>query len=358
MNGRRDRKPIRAHCIGDPHISDRHIALSKEAVDGTLKLVDKKRDADIIVVMGDTLDRHNSVKLTLQDMAIRWIKELSKRKPTFVLIGNHDLPHESQYLSDVHPFIGLEDWKTPIEVNGATTHKQRLYIVSKPMIKTIKGNNVLFMPYTPPGKFTSTIEEALKFFHSQGFVGHIQNVRDIDMVFAHQEFKGSAYGPLLSVKGDEWPENYPMVVSGHIHTRELLKKNILYTGSLYPVTVSESNDKGVVTLEYDSIGKILEYKTTRVVMEHKRIIKIKASSQDSIAEMVTLDRKGAKYIVEGTSDEIATVKAKVRGMNLSIAYNVHPVRQESTLIQGYDEILRKKVTDKVMISLLEEIVAH
>lgn len=341
-------KKIKFYAIGDPHIAKRHLSLSEEAITGTLKMVNKNPNVDFVVIMGDILDTHNSIQLTQQRMAINWIMKLAEKVLTIVLIGNHDRPSNKDFFSDIHPFMGIDDIP------------KKLYIVNKPKAIHVSGKNVLFMPYVPPGHFIEGFDTCLKKMHEAGKWKGISSIKDFAMVFAHQEFKGAPYGPLTSVKGDDWPKDYPLVISGHIHSRMWLQENVFYTGSLYAITISETNDKGVIVGDYDIDTKKLEYRTTRVVMSQKNIMTIDANNESGVMEMLNLDRENTKYIIKGTSHEIAAIKNKVYGKKLNIAYDIRPstpTTYNSTKSIDYDSILRSKPIDQDMKQLLEEIMA-
>lgn len=337
-------KILRFHAIGDPHISKRHISLSNEAIENSIKFISKKRDIHFIIIMGDILDQHDDAKLTLQRKAIDWVKRLCEIKMTVVLIGNHDRPNNQDSFSEIHPFMGLED------VPG------KLYIVNKPKAVTMMGENILFMPYVPRGSFISRFNEYMNAMHMAGKWSKIRGIKDFPLIFAHQEFKGACYGPVLSTKGDEWPLDHGMVVSGHIHTRTRLQENIYYTGSLYPVTIAESNDKGIITCSYNFLTKKLDTVVTRMVLSQKKIYRIEAKDESSIIEMVSLDREHTKYVISGSAEEVAKVKSQTQGKNLNISYNVEPSKPSPELLNlTYDSILRSMVKDPSVLGLLEEI---
>ena len=75
----------------------------------------------------------------------------------------------------------------------------------------------LFVPYVPPGRFVEALETYKNI-----------NWKDVDCIFAHQEFYGCKMGAILSEEGDKWESKWPLVVSGHIHSRQWINKNIYY----------------------------------------------------------------------------------------------------------------------------------
>lgn len=334
---------IKFIAIGDPHIADRHMEMTIEALEGAYKVVEKRKDVDFVVVMGDVFDRHNNLKMEHMKIGFDWLQKLAKIKNTFVLIGNHDRVNNRDFLSDIHPFMGM--------------NVENLYIVSRPTIMNMKkiGRSVMFVPYVPPGRFMEAINGYIDTKRKKEPGYHIRSVRDVDLIFAHQEFYDSPCGPVKSIKGDKWDLSYPMVISGHIHSRIRLQENILYTGSLYPITISESNDKGVLVGTYDCRTKNLDAGVTRVVTSTKEILRINASDNDGVTEMVALDRKNTKYIVQGTADEVASIKEKCRGKKLNVVYDVRPI-MISMKDESFDEILSHLVTDSELKLLLAEIV--
>lgn len=352
-------KSIRFHAIGDPHIAKRHLNLSMEAINGTIKLLEKRPDVDLVVIMGDILDNHDDAKLTFQRIAIDWINKLvataeeqekkNDRKIVIaVLIGNHDRPNNQDCFSDIHPFMGIQDIPN------------RLYIVNKPKAVSINGTKVLFMPYLPPGKFQEGFNAYLEAVHKIGKWMNIKSIKDFPLIFAHQEFEGAVYGPTCSSKGDKWPKDFPLVISGHIHTRAWLQDNIFYTGSLYPITMAESNDKGVICGEFFPDTKKMEYKTVRVVVSQKNVIHLTADDQDGIREMICLDRENTKYVLECTATERASILEKIGEKKLNIAFDIRvkdPTNINPSLYQSYDEILRNEVQDEEQKKLLEEIMS-
>ena len=56
-------------------------------------------------------------------------------------------------------------------------------------------------------------------------------------------------GAIESKHGDVWEDNLPMVISGHIHDRDLLQSNILYVGAPYQTSFGDSANKTVEIIE-------------------------------------------------------------------------------------------------------------
>jgi len=170
---------------------------------------------------------------------------------TYLIIGNHDRPDNSNYLTEDHAFNAFKS------VVGIT-------IVDKGLVETINGFNLAFVPYVPPGKFRDAYEQ-------------IVGKTSIDMVFAHQEFRGCKLNELTGTTssiGDVWSLEMPPVISGHIHNKHILG-NVFYVGTPVQENRSENPDKGIhlITLkeidESDGIEDIEEGKSKKEKEENK-----------------------------------------------------------------------------------------
>lgn len=216
---------MKALIIGDPHFREGFVTDMEIFIDGVLDVVDSQRgDLDMIVVLGDVMDRHGILHQKPFHQACRFLIELSKRLPTYCLIGNHDFDIPSKYLPENHPFRVMTWTKIP-----------NLTIVDKPL----RVGNIAFIPYVPPGMFSKALSEI--------------NVDNLGLIFAHQEFLGCKIGRLISEVGDPWPmENFgqhPFVVSGHIHDYQMHGENIMYTGTPIQVNYGESEKRGICKLD-------------------------------------------------------------------------------------------------------------
>jgi DNA repair exonuclease SbcCD nuclease subunit len=208
-------------AIGDPHFKTSNTAQSMQLVhdvDGFLA----RFHPEWLVILGDILHDHSKADLRPLRHATDWLKGVSKKIRTFVLIGNHDRLNNSDFLSDYHPFPGLEGWPN-------------LEIICK--TKLIDG--ILFVPYVKDGRFQEAIETILPY-------GEVPN--KVEMGFAHQEIQGAPLGFKTSMISEAWPANYPLIVSGHIHTACTVGKNWVYSGSAFSHDTGELDKKSVVFL--------------------------------------------------------------------------------------------------------------
>lgn len=220
--------------VGDTHFRKDNFLAQEELIE---KCVEAARNVSpsIIILLGDTLDTHETMKNAPWKQATRFIEELSQIAPVYVLIGNHDYINQTQFLTDEHFFNPLKKWPNVV-------------IVDTPMMLTFGDRTIVLCPYTPPGRFVEALDTL-----GEGW-------RLADCIFAHQEFYGSPYGSDSSEKGDEWSEDDPVVVSGHIHTPSRIGTNIFYPGSSIQVASNEDPDKRVWLITFDGDPDDLEIK--------------------------------------------------------------------------------------------------
>lgn len=226
--------------IGDPHFRTKCFQEGEELIEKCVEVI-KSLSPTIVVLLGDVLDTHEVVRNTPWKQACRFIEEISLIAPIYVLMGNHDLINQSQFLTDNHFFNPLKKWPN-------------VTIVDKPiMVKVGYGRpvNVVMCPYTPPGRFIEALDTLIDDL-SETSIPIPVGWQTADCIFAHQEFKGVVYGGRESEKGDFWDENFPPVISGHIHTSCQIGKNVFYPGSSIQVASDENPDKHVWNVTFDS----------------------------------------------------------------------------------------------------------
>lgn len=217
-------------CIGDLHIQKRNTLIFNQF---QIKLLDylrrKENTVDLIVVLGDVLHTMNIINTQCMNVAINFFKELDEIGiKIIVLIGNHDFIGPNEYLSTNH-------WMNAL----SAFNPKNITVVDKVHTIPISGNkkgNLVFIPYVSPGRFNETVE------------GHLDNCK---YIFCHQEFKGVVYefGNVVSENGDVFEDNRIQVISGHIHKKQWLGKNIYYVGTPYQTRFNEDANKTVALID-------------------------------------------------------------------------------------------------------------
>ena len=142
---------------------------------------------------------------------------MSKITLTYVLVGNHDLINNQQFLTQNHWMNAMKDWPNVKIADDVIDYKSQF----------------LFCPYVPPGRF---IEAISKF----------ENWKDYKAIFCHQEFYGCKMGAIISSDGDKWDKLYPDIIAGHIHSNQTID-NVYYPGSSMQHAFGES-EKNIIPL--------------------------------------------------------------------------------------------------------------
>jgi DNA repair exonuclease SbcCD nuclease subunit len=116
----------------------------------------------------------------------------------------------------------------------------RIKIVDKAVSISHDSLKFTLVPYVAPGRFVEAMEES-----------GVKDWRESRVIFAHQEFKGCKMGAIVSEHGDEWPEDAPIVVSGHIHDNQRPQENIYYPGAPIQHSYGDAGDNVVVLIKVD-----------------------------------------------------------------------------------------------------------
>ena len=275
--------------IGDPHFKvsavPEHDKMCRSIIENA-----KNRKIDFIVILGDILDRFETIHVSPLTRSIKFIGELIKIAPIYILIGNHDLKNNKQFLSEEHAFssfklldeLHIQNTNNIIkaisDIDGINldimnkiaeniNKSNKITFVDKVITTTINNQNFVFVPYVPPGRF----QEALNTLN--------QSINEISCIFAHQEFKGAQMGAVISTDGDTWSVNDPYIVSGHIHDHQNLQENVLYIGTPIQHSFGDNPNK---TISYFNFKSPLSRTEERINLGliRKSIVKISYEEVD------------------------------------------------------------------------------
>lgn len=260
--------------IGDPHFKVNNVKETDGMVEAIVKFSSEEKP-DFIVVLGDVLDRHETIHVSPLTRAIEFLSKLKDIAHTYILIGNHDLKNNRQFFSEEHPFASLKEW-------------DNVTIVDSTVKKTIKGKDFVFVPYVPPGRFVEALDKC-------------EDWKFAECIFAHQEFKGVKMGAIISEEGDEWPLDFPKVVSGHIHDYQEPQLNLLYTGTPIQHAFGDRHDK---TISHFIFGEEREHKRIDLKLPKKHIIRITC---EQVSNFIPPENFELKIVITGTSAEIRAV---------------------------------------------------
>ena len=272
--------------IGDPHFQVTNITEVNIFIEKMTKLA-QERKPDFIVIGGDLLHTHERLHSIALNKAYELVDNMRKISYTYVLVGNHDAYNNQIFLNDNHWMGGMKEW------NNVT-------IVDRVLNTHINNEKFIFVPYVPPGRF----EEALN---------TTKLWKDATCIFAHQEFSGCKMGAIISVEGDKWPEDYPEVISGHIHSRQIPQKNIYYTGSAMQHAFGES-EKNIIACLTFNIDGTYERDEVDLKLPRKKIIYTDIEGLCEYVVPKTEDK--IKVTVSGEYEEFKALKKTKKYKNL------------------------------------------
>jgi DNA repair exonuclease SbcCD nuclease subunit len=297
--------------IGDPHFKVSNTRETNAMVEAIVKIAAQKRP-DFIVVLGDVLDRHETIHVSPLTRSIKFLAQLRDIAPTYVLIGNHDMKNHRQFLSDEHPFTACKYWESLTIIDTTTTVR-------------IKEHLFTMVPYVPPGMFMDALSKST----------NEQRWQESTVIFAHQEFKGCKMGAMISEEGDVWPTNYPYVISGHIHDYQELQGNILYTGTPIQQAFGDEHEKTISYFEF-ILPSLRNHERIDLNIPRKKIVRLTCAE---VPSYVVPDNVELKITIRGMSGEI---KAIMKHPNIKMWEKAgHRVNYKDTPIENAssDEII-------------------
>jgi hypothetical protein len=317
--------------VGDPHFKINNTSETDLMEKSLLSLL-SLRTPDLIVVLGDTLDRHESIHVNPLTRAVSFLHSLSHHANVVLLIGNHDRRNNSDYLSDEHPFTALS------LCPGFT-------VVDNPKSLTIKGMSFVFVPYVPPGLF----EKALDLLSWKG----------CRCIFAHQELHGVKLTQhFYSQEGDKWPTHYPLVVSGHIHDYQRPQDNILYVGSPFQHDIAAAPDKTVSWIRFTPSTWTEERVPLGIPYRRRESVTYQEFQHYIAPEDVRLH-----LLVSGSPEEIAQLRQSDkyrRFLKKGVKIHTHTNYPSLPIVpqerKGYISLLSSRLQDKPhLVPLLKEL---
>lgn len=241
MKKTQKKKYITCFVIGDPHFKHTNLDDMEEFSNKTIEIAERLKPT-FIVILGDTLDTHEIIRIEPRDAAEAWIEKLTQISEVFLLIGNHDMANPNEFLTKKHAFNSMKRW--------SAVEKGRLHIVDRPICKEFQDKTFVMCPYVPPGRFKEALDELCK----EGITWDLA-----DCIFSHQQFKGGHQGAYEITDGDEWDEDYPHVINGHFHNEEIINKNIHVVGTPIQHSYGDSPDKKVWFLKFDDKDEDLPF---------------------------------------------------------------------------------------------------
>lgn len=268
---------LKVIVIGDQHFKIDNVQEVDIFISKITSLIEEKKP-DFIVLLGDLLDTHERIHSVPLNRAYKFIDNMRNISKTYILVGNHDMSDNQQFMTDNHWLNGLKEWNNVV-------------VVDKIISDVIGHQKFIFCPYVYVGRF----EEALNLLDTDW--------KDSQCIFAHQEFYGCKMGAFNSIDGDKWDLKNPQVISGHIHLNQKPQDNIYYPGSSLSIAFGESATNIVAEIIFDKEMRIEEIDLD---MPKKKIIYIDSEKADDIIIPETEDK--IKLSISGEYEDFKTFK--------------------------------------------------
>lgn len=271
-------------CIGDNHFRTDNI----QTVDIYINLiVEHVRNIkpDLVVFLGDLLDTHEKIHITPFNRACEMIKKISQLCQIYVIVGNHDMASNQEFLSKNH-------WMNPLK------HWPNVVIVDKVIeLLTPEKEQMVFVPYVFPGRF----KEALCSLN--------KDWKNAKVIFCHQEFYGAKMGAFNSIDGDIWNIEDPFIISGHIHYNQRVGDNIYYPGSSLQVSYDEYSKKLISLINISEENPIPEIDEIEIIgLPSKMIIHLHIDDFNRKQLPIKHENEQIKICVSGNYEDFKAAK--------------------------------------------------
>jgi len=214
--------------VGDLHYQTRNEIQTNLFHQELIKII-KEKQISHVVFLGDMMHRFEKIDLNPLTRISKLLEDIHiQNVEIYICIGNHDISN-GDHVTNKHAFNPFKMWKN--------TH-----IIDFPQVFTVDNFSFCCLPYIPDG-------HVLKFLKDYNI-----DIPSVNLFFCHSDFLGSSINNLSKTKADKWLETYPLMIGGHLHDYEEVQKNLIYIGTPYQQTFSDSQNKGVYILNIDQNG--------------------------------------------------------------------------------------------------------
>lgn len=317
--------------IGDPHFKNDNTLETDLMHTEIIKLL-ISQPFKFVVILGDILHKHEKIDMFPYDRAIKFLKDIKDNcNKLYILIGNHDRPNNNDFLTDRHSFNSLKEWDNTI-------------IVDNIIVDEIEEYKFCFAPYVPVGRFMEALNT------------NTVNLEEITMVFSHQEYDGCKINNISKSNADKWDIVYPLNIAGHIHDFEIVQKNLIYIGTPFQHSYSDTYDK---TISIFSILSKTEIKHSRIDLNIPKKIEI-VLTVDELLKYTPIENSKIKIKLQGHKSEIKSIllltniKEMIEKYNIIIIPIIIDDVNSSDTIETYNKMkLYDKIVSKLNTNLLE-----
>jgi predicted phosphodiesterase len=299
--------------IGDPHLSKSNSLETDQLLKDILFIIDNKK-IDFVVILGDIMHDHDTCKIPIMMRVHEMIEKISDRVMVYILIGNHDRVNNKVYLTDEHAFNAYKKWKNVVIVDTAKT-------------TTWNDKKICFMPFVPDGRYMEALKDC-----------EIDPM-NFDLFFAHQEFLKCSINKLTKSKCDDWLDEYPLTISGHIHEYEMVGSNLIYVGTPFNHTYGEKGEKGLFILHPEMELEMVKLNIPKKVT--------KTISHEDIDSLVIDPNEKLKLIIDGPIALVKTILSnpkymeKLDGVKIQFKDRTKKVKQNEMVFQSNKSFLMR-----------------
>lgn len=325
----------RALVIGDQHFKITNMIEIDIYITNLIKYATSIKPK-FIVMLGDLLDTHERLNTFPLNKAVDLLNKLRKIAPTYCLVGNHDMTSNKQ-------FLNTNNWMSHL------SYMKNITIVDKVIVEKIDDKTFIFVPYVYNGRFIEALNTS-----------KYDYIKDpVCCIFAHQEFKGCKMGSFISEDGDEWPLDYPKVISGHIHINQTPQTNIYYPGSSMQTSYE---DDLVIIADIEFNEDYYVKKEVDLELPSKRIVYVK---MDNINNWVVPDdisiNKVKVIIHDGSFDEFKAFKKTTKYKKLIGHINIqlifkHKANEKIVIDKFLNNIINDDTISKDFKTILNRII--
>lgn len=314
--------------IGDLHIKSEN----KDDVDLLLIellsiLSEDKNKTCEIILGGDVMHYHERLFTQPLNQALHFIQTLASITHVYILVGNHDYINNSQFLSTHHWMNAMKTWKNVTIIDHTYSSPDQL---------------CLFVPYVPPGRFVEALETVDKRW----------NYREV--IFCHQEFRGCKMGAIKSIDGDEWDDDFPLVISGHIHDHQMVGKKIIYPGTPIQHSYGDSTVRRIYKVHVEKENTWYEW--IDLDMPKKYVLHLEIRDLTKLDEFKKKDR--VKVKIESTPAEFSLFKKTMEYkmyLEKGVRFQLVEKREKNVEEESEDNGENKNI---IFLNVLEDLIKN
>lgn len=345
-------------CLGDLHYKVGNVRETAQFETELENYLEASEPPDLIVILGDVLDRFSDVHTSPLCRVLKLFDALTRYSKLVILMGNHDRPNQTDFLSDIHPFTSLVLFK----------HSD-ITIVDK---VTVLGT-MLFIPYVQTGRLSDALNTQVMLADDESMKVSDNTALDylsrglVSVAFAHQELRGAKFSEfkITSKSSDIWDESWPLLVCGHMHDYHRYG-NILYTGSSIFVHHGEAADKSISLLTLSG-SEIIEDRIRLMLLRKITIERTAKSLEEDPIIDAPEDNFEVRIIINCTDIEMATLRRKgIIGCLKKLGYtvsvraktiipsNTH-TKYTSNKVSFVDRVMEELKDDRELVDVLTDI---